>query len=137
MITNQDLEFVRNYSKRKRARDEILDRIRERVDVHSVQYDKILAKGGPERDRMAEHVAAIDEAERRWTAETIEDDRRYIRVCEEIGRLPQPENDVLRYRYIDLHSWRWIARRLHYSERELFRIQRRALRRTEDENCGL
>ena len=94
MITNQDLEFVRNYSKRKRARDEILDRIRERVDVHSVQYDKILAKGGPERDRMAEHVAAIDEAERRWTAETIEDDRRYIRICEEIGRLPQPENDV-------------------------------------------
>ena len=66
MITNQDLEFVRNYSRRKRARDEILDRIRERVDVHSVQYDKILAKGGPERDRMAEHVAAIDEAERRF-----------------------------------------------------------------------
>ena len=107
MITNQDLEFVRNYSKRKRARDEILDRIRERVDVHSVQYDKILAKGGPERDRMAEHVAAIDEAERRWTAETIEDDRRYFRVCEEIGRLPQPENDVLRYRYIDQHRCKW------------------------------
>ena len=137
MITNQDLEFVRNYSRRKRARDEILDRIRERVDVHSVQYDKILAKGGPERDRMAEHVAEIDEAERRWTAETIEDDRRYIRICEEIGKLPQMEMDVLRYRYIDLHSWRWIARHLHYSERELFRMQRKALRRTEDENGSL
>ena len=37
MITNQDLEFVRNYSTRKRARDEILERIRERVDVHSFQ----------------------------------------------------------------------------------------------------
>lgn len=137
MITREDLEFVRGFAKRKKARDEMLDRIRERVDVHSVQYDKIMAKGGPERDRMAEHVVAIDEAERRWQEETIEEGQMFLKICEEIGRLPQPEMDVIRFRYIDLHSWRWISRHLHYSERELFRIQRKALRRTDDENCGL
>ena len=137
MITREDLEFVRGFAKRKKARDEMLDRIRERVDVHSVQYDKIMAKGGPERDRMAEHAAAIDEAERRWQEETIEEEQRFVRICEEIGRLPQPEMDVLRYRYIDMHSWRWICRYMHYSKTALFSIQKRALRRTKDENSGL
>ena len=132
MITKEDLEFVRSYAKRRKRLDDELDRIRDRVSVHSVRYDKIMAKGGPERDRMAEHAAAIDEAERRWIENNIEEDKRYFRICEEIRNLPEPEHSVLSYRYIEMHSWKWICRNMHYSKTALFSIQKRALRRWED-----
>ena len=36
MITKEDLEFVRSYAKRRKRLDDELDRIRDRVSVHSV-----------------------------------------------------------------------------------------------------
>ena len=127
MTTKDDLLFAREFAHRQRNRDRVLERLREAVDVHSVQFDKILASGGEERDKLAEHAARMDEAERRFTNETIEDKERYARICEDIGRLPPKEMEVVTMRYLERHSWSWIRRRLHYSEREIFRVHKRAL----------
>lgn len=128
MTTKEDLAFAREFTKRQRNRDQVLERIREAVGVHSPQFDKIMAKGGEERDRMAEHVVRVDEAERRWVDETIEDRERYIRICHDIGQLPAKEMEVIRLRYLEWHSWGWIRRRLHYSEREIFYVHSSALK---------
>ena len=132
MITNQDLEFVRNYSKRKRARDEILDRIRERVDVHSVQYDKILAKGGEARDRFAEHAAAVDELERRYRQDIEKYKAKYMELVNKIDKLPSDEMKLIKLRYQFAMPWRKVRQRMHYSEREVYNIHKRALEHLEE-----
>lgn len=129
MTTKDDLLFAREFAHRQRQRERVLERLREAVDVHSVQFDKILTAGGEERDRMAEHAARMDEAARRFVDETIEDGERYARICEDIGRLPAKEMEVIRLRYLEWHSWGWIRRRLHYSERQLLRIHNKGLAR--------
>ena len=127
MTTKDDLLFVREFAHRQRQRERILERIREAVDVHSPQFDKIMTSGGPERDRMAEHVVRVEEAEKRFIDETIEDSERYVRICHDIGQLPAKEMEVVRLRYLEWHTWSWIRRRLHYSEREIFRVHKHAL----------
>ena len=127
MTTKDDLLFVREFAHRQRQRERILERIREAVDVHSPQFDKIMTSGGPERDRMAEHVVRVEEAEKRFVDETIEDSERYVRICHDIGQLPAKEMEVVRLRYLEWHTWSWIRRQLHYSEREIFRVHKHAL----------
>ena len=131
MTTKDDLLFLRSFSARERDRRQALERIRERVDVHSPQFDKIMTAGGEERDRMAEYAAAIDEAERRMTMESAEDKARYARICADVYLLPAKELQVVKLRYIDCHSWGWIRRHTHYSEREVFYIHRNALKMLE------
>ena len=127
MVTKDDLIFVRDFEYRKRQRERVLDRLREKVDVHSVQFDKILTQGGAERDRMAEHAAAVDEAERRFIREDIDDKARYLRIVEDITKLPPREMEIIQLRYLESHSWGWIRKHLHYSEREIFRFHKSAL----------
>ena len=128
MTTKEDLQFVRQYEYLKRQRERELDRIREAVDVHSPQFDKILASGGPERDRMAEHAVRVDEALKRFNDATIVDHERYLRICADIYSLPPREMEVIRLRYQDGHSWKWIRRNLHYEKSQVYRIHARALR---------
>lgn len=128
MTTKEDLLFVRDYAYKQRQRDRELDRIREAVDVHSVQFDKIMTSGGEHHDRMAEHVVRVDEAIRRWTTDSIEERERYLKICDDILRLPPKEMEVIRLRYQDGHSWNWIRRRLHYERSQVFRIHARALK---------
>jgi len=127
MTTKEDLLFAREFAHRQRNRDRVLERIREAVDVKSPQFDKIMASGGEQHDRMAEHVVRMDEATRQWVDETIEDRERYVRICQDIGRLSSKEMEVITMRYLEWHSWGWIRRRLHYSEREIFRVHKHAL----------
>ena len=127
MTTKEDLIFVREYAHRQRQRERVLEQIREAVDIHSPQFDKIMTSGGPERDKMAEHIVRVEEAEKQFINETIEDSERYVRVCHDIGKLPAKEMEIITLRYLALHTWSWIGRRLHYSEREIFRIHKRAL----------
>lgn len=131
MTTKEDLLFLRSFSARERDRRQALERIRERVDVHSPQFDKIMTAGGEERDRMAEYAAAIDEAERSMTMESAEDKARYARICADVYLLPAKELQVVKLRYIDCHSWGWIRWHTHYSEREVFYIHRNALKMLE------
>lgn len=128
MVTKEDLLFIRDFDKRERDRREMIARLRERVDVHSPQFDKIMTSGGPERDKMAEHAVRIDEAERSIVAESLEDRERYVRICREVLRLPAAELEVVRLRYQDGHSWGWIRKHLHYERSQVFRVHARALR---------
>ena len=127
MTTKDDLFFVREFAHRQRQRERILEQIREAVDVHSPQFDRILTQGGEHHDKMAEHMVRVDEAEKRFIDESIEDRERYVRICHDIGQLPAKEMEVVRLRYLEWHTWSWIRRRLHYSEREIFRIHKHAL----------
>ena len=131
MVTKDDLIFVRDFSFRKRERERVLEQLREKVDVHAIQYDKVTVGGGEQHDRMAEHAAAIDALERRIQQETAEDNARYTRITEEILRLPGKEMQVIRLRYMEVHSWGWIRKHMHYSEREVFYIHRSAIRMLE------
>lgn len=128
MTTKEDLLLVRDYAYNQRQRDRELDRIREAVDVHSPQFDKIMTSGGPERDRMAEHVVRVDEALRRWATDSIDERERYLKICDDILRLPPKEMEVIRLRYQEAHSWGWIKRRMHYERSQVFRIHARALK---------
>lgn len=127
MTTKEDLLFVREFAHRQRQRERILEQIREAVDVHSPQFDRILTQGGEHHDKMAEHMVRVDEAEKRFIDESIEDRERYVRICHDIGQLPAKEMEVVRLRYLEWHTWSWIRRRLHYSEREIFRVHKHAL----------
>ena len=128
MTTKDDLLFVREFAHRQRQRERILEQIREAVDVHSPQFDRILTQGGEHHDKMAEHMVRVDEAEKRFIDESIEDRERYVRICHDIGQLPAKEMEVVRLRYLEWHTWSWIRRRLHYSEREIFYIHNTALK---------
>ena len=128
MTTKEDLLFVREFAHRQRQRERILEQIREAVDVHSPQFDRILTQGGEHHDKMAEHMVRVDEAEKRFIDESIEDRERYVRICHDIGQLPAKEMEVVRLRYLEWHTWSWIRRRLHYSEREIFYIHSTALK---------
>ena len=128
MTTKEDLLFVREFAYRQQQRERILERIREAVDVHSPQFDKIMTSGGPERDRMAEHVVRVEEAEKRFIDESIEERERYLKICDDILHLPPKEMEVIRFRYQDGHSWNWIKRRMHYERSQVFRIHARALK---------
>ena len=127
MVTKEDLIFVRDFTFRKRERERVLDQLREKVDVHGIQYDKISVGGGDQHDRMAEHAAAVDALERRIQQETAEDNARYVRITEEILRLPPKEMEVIRLRYMEVHSWGWIRKHMHYERSQVFRIHASAL----------
>lgn len=128
MTTKDDLLFVREYEYLKRQRERELDRIREAVGVHSPAFDKIMVTGGPERDRMAEHAVRVDEAVKKFNDAIIADRDRYLRICDDIYRLPPREMEIIRLRYQDGHSWKWIRRNLHYEKSQAYRIHARALR---------
>lgn len=127
MVTKEDLIFLRDFGYLQRQRERELERIREAVYVHAVQYDRIMVGGGEERDRMAEHAVAVDELERKFNSETIVDKARYRAIAECILRLPPKEMEIIRLRYQEAHGWNWIRRKCHYSEREIYRIHKKAL----------
>ena len=127
MTTKEDLLFLRDFEFRQRQREREIEHLREKAGLHAVQYDKILTQGGAQRDAMAEHAAAVDEAERRYAKESLEDKARYLRIVDDIMRLPPREMEIIRLRYQEAHSWGWIRRRTHYEKSHLFRIHKHAL----------
>lgn len=126
-ITKGDLLFYRDYAKREALLRSQIERQRNRVDLHSVQYDKVITKGGPERDLMAEHAAIIDELEREYIKLTEEHMERYQRIMKAIKDLPATEMQIILLRYQRALPWSKIRREMHYSQSQLFYIHNRAL----------
>ena len=131
MITKQDLLFLKDFYAHDREMRDQLEHLRERVDVHSVQYDKILAKGGEHRDRFAEHAAAVDELERRYAEDIEKFKAKYMELVNKIDKLPSEEMKLIKLRYQFAMPWRKVRQRMHYSEREIYNIHKRALEHLE------
>ena len=125
MVTREDLDFIREYHRKTTAMRNQMKRLREMAGVHSVQMDSV--RGGPERDRMAEHAARIDDLERKYNDLLNEYYEKSLRIIDEISALPPVEMEVIRLRYQEDHSWRWIIRQMHYSDRMVYRYHELAL----------
>lgn len=132
MITKQDLLFVKDFYAHDREMRDQLEHLREKVDVHSVQYDKILAKGGEARDRFAEHASAVDELERRYRQDIEKYKAKYMELVNKIDKLPSDEMKLIKLRYQFAMPWRKVRQRMHYSEREVYNIHKRALEHLEE-----
>ena len=127
-ITKCDLIFYRDFAKKEALLRSQIERQRNKVDLHSVQYDRVVTKGGPERDKMAEHAAVIDELEREYIKLTEEHVERYRRIMDEIKKLPATEMQIILLRYQRSLPWSKIRREMHYSQSQLFYIHNRALK---------
>lgn len=81
----------------------------------AVRYDRDRVQTSPE-DKLAEYAAAFDALAQRQAKEMLKLARKRDRI---IHQLDHMENltmaRLLRYRYIDLLSWRKIADRMNYS----------------------
>lgn len=131
-ITKADLIFYRDFAKREALLRSQIQRQRSRVDLHSVQYDKVVTKGGEQRDRMAEHAAIIDELEREYVELTEAHVERYARIMREIKKLPATEMQIILLRYQRSLPWSKIRREMHYSQSQLFYLHNRALKLLSD-----
>ena len=128
-MTRDDLIFVRQFYAKEYEMREQLKHLREKVDVHSVQYDKILADGGEQRDRMAEHAAAVDELEQKYCSDINRFRELYMRLVRELEDLPPDEMKLIRLRYQLGMSWKKVRQQMHYSRPQMFRIHDRAVAR--------
>lgn len=126
-MTRDDLIFVRQFYAKEYEMREQLKHLREKVDVHSVQYDKILAEGGEQRDRMAEHAAAVDELEQKYCSDINRFRELYMRLVRELEDLPPEEMKLIRLRYQLGLSWKKVRQQMHYSRPQMFRIHDRAV----------
>lgn len=133
-MTKDDLLFVRQFYHKEYEMREQLKHLREKVDVHSVQYDKILADGGEERDRMAEHAVAVDELEKKYCSDINKFRELYMRLVRELEDLPPEEMKMIRLRYQLGLSWKKVRQQMHYSKPQMFRIHDRALKRLAGDN---
>lgn len=128
-MTKDDLVFVRQFHQKEYEMREQLKHLREKVDVHSVQYDKILTDGGEQRDRMAEHAAAVDELEQKYCRDIYKFRELYMRLVRELEDLPPDEMKLIRLRYQLGMSWKKVRQQMHYSRPQMFRIHDRAVAR--------
>lgn len=127
MITKEDLIFVRDFYKKDKEMRDQLEHLREKVDVHSVQYDKILAKGGEHHDRFAEHAAAVDELEHRYASDIEKFKEKYMKLAAAIEYLPPDEMQLVKLRYQFGYSWKKVRQQMHYSEAQIFRVHKSAI----------
>ena len=119
--------------KEARLREQILI-LREQATSPSVKLDG-MPKGGGDND-LSGYAAKLDGLLR-----MLEDERKkqvdiYTDIYRSVQMLSDPLHcEVLERRYLMLQPWRYIAREMHYDERQVFRIHGRALRKIEFERC--
>ncbi|MDO4564828.1 MAG: hypothetical protein Q4C04_04370 [Clostridia bacterium] len=131
MITVADVKRCRVLSKEIEAMREQVQRLR--------WIGSGLARSGPrenigtsptqQHDHIAEVVALIDAAERKHLAQIEELVALQERISDWIGTLPPDQALIIRLRYMQGLSWRAVARRASYSERQCFRLNDAALKK--------
>lgn len=128
MITKEELKRLRAYRERLRSLERQKEELREAV-TNITQRLTGMPGGGDGHDRMMAFAARLDELEARYADLLAEQAEARLRAEKEICLLPEQQERVMRYRYIDGMSWRLISRRMRYSEQHLYRIHDAALRR--------
>ncbi len=125
-MTIDDLKNVRRQKLRVAALEERIERLRERTEYNQRQLGEC-GRGDPTRDRLAEYSADLDELERELTGEMIALEKQLVVVDAELAKMPENQEKMLRLRYVDGLSWKKIAERVGYSERQCRRFRKKLM----------
>ena len=117
MITIDDLKNVRRRKLRVEALQERIERLRSRAEYNQRQLGEC-GRSDPTRDRLAEYAAELDELERELTGELIELEKQQIFLDTELAKLPEIQEKVLRLRYFEGVTWKKVAKKVAYSDRQ-------------------
>jgi len=120
-MTIEDLKNVRRQKLRVEALQERIERLRSRAEYTQRQLGEC-GRSDPTRDRLAEYVAELDAMERELTGELISLEKKLFVVDAELAKLPENQEKVLRLRYMDGLSWRKVAVKTKYCERQCVRL---------------
>lgn len=120
-MTIDDLKNVRRQKLRVETLQERIERLRSRAEYNQRQLGEC-GRSDPTRDRLAEYAAELDELERELTGEMIALEKQLVIVDAELAKLPENQEKVLRLRYIEGMSWRRVAEKTDYCERQCRRI---------------
>lgn len=126
MLTIDDLKNVRRQRLRVAALEERIERLRSRAEYNQRQLGEC-GRSDPTRDRLAEYAAELDELERELTGEIIALEKQLAVVDAELAKLPESQEKVLRLRYLEGLSWRIVAEKSGYCEKQSRRIEKAAI----------
>lgn len=116
-MTIDDLKNVRRHKLRIEALQDRIERLRSRTEYTQQQFREC-SRGNPMRDRLAEHVADLDELEHELTCEMIALEKLLMRVDAALMELPENTEKILRLRYVEGMAWERVARKARYSTRQ-------------------
>lgn len=122
-MTIDDLKNVRRQKLRVESLQERIEQLRSRAEYTQQQLGEC-GRSDPMRDRLVEYVAELDELERQLTGEMILLEKQLVVVDAELAKLPENQEKVLRLRYMEGMSWRKVAARTKYCERQCIRLSR-------------
>lgn len=129
-----DARFAKTYLLKIRKTDQIIRRLMEvrfslRLSLYSTGAPLSgMPGGGHDPDRMGKTIARLDELEQRIDTYVDELVARKAETFEKIrGMDDLNEQNILIARYIQLKSWKQIAREMHYSEQQIYRLHGMAL----------
>lgn len=124
MLTIDDLKNVRRQKLRVAVLEERIERLRSRAECNQRQLGEC-GRSDPTRDRLAEYAAELDELERELTGGMIALEKQLTVVDEELAKLPENQEKVLKLRYIEGLSWNRVAEIARYSERHCRKLAER------------
>lgn len=127
-------EYLKKYTHIKREVSQIEDEI-EKIMAYlekvTATLGKSISSGHKREDRTAKGIAELQDLRKRYS-DKLSDMLDILRDIENaIGKLPEKERTVMRYRYIDNLLWDDIADKMHFSKRQVIRIEKAALKKLE------
>lgn len=127
-MTLDELRNLRELAIRLNRINEEIDRLRSFVMKVTVNFDG-MPHSGQQHDAMAEYVAEAEE----WIDRRIETAGKMMEevmsLSDEISELTRPQATVIFGYYAEGKSIRRMARDLHYSERNIYKLLKRGERR--------
>lgn len=127
-ITKRDLE---NYGHLRQSCLEMEQRRRAILDrlLAPKPTDAVSVSGGGQGDPLASAVAERDKLARQMWDKLEQMRLLQAQIEEALEALPEEEARLIRLRYYDRLSWRQVARKMHFSERQTYRVHGTALRK--------
>ncbi len=96
-----DIHTVRNLRLHIEGLQERIARIRSTLEGSAIRLRDLPGGSSKERDRMASDVARLLELEDQLKAQVLEYETELIVIDEALAALPNPEQEVMRLRYVD------------------------------------
>lgn len=96
--------------------------------ARAIDYTRERVHGGEYRDRMAEAIASLDEAEAQWAANLVAFADESRDAAERIARLPDAtESQALLLHYVDGKPWKSVSEQMGYSFDRIREIRAQAV----------
>jgi DNA-directed RNA polymerase specialized sigma subunit len=126
MAEKISLKQIRNQREKVESIKERIARLRSAMLMGNKQLTEM--PGSKEvRDRLANDMVKLIELEHELFGEVISMEHNITRAKALIETLPEQQQRILRFRYIDGLSWRKVAQKANYSQDHCFALHRAAL----------